>query len=670
MTKREAFNGKPYAGNPHVRFDEVEAASTTPRHGSLHTRDCTKRKEYLTLCRAAICRQVSMLIVWAFCLQALATEEAFILESAPGETNTVAESGTYTASQDLTFGALQVAASPVTFDFSETPSRKVVFDGASGTAFAVKQSDAEVVFKGGEWVGSGDSVDSFYCGYTASADNSRVLLDSCTWTNLSRLYVGNYASNCRLTLNNNSRFYASDCFLMRRSSASGAELNVLGGSGLYFLSTDTPFRTDNDPGNSFGRVTVAGEGSILSVPNSEFRFGYKTPDHLLVVSNKAALVANTLVLGKNAAAERIRVLVADRASVTAASINMCSINGNMTVSNNAEVSARKLDIGRDDISDAIGASVLITDGSMLTAKEITIRNPGCEMTVSNATLAVDSTANDAIKVGYEGRTGGSFVLSGESAVIDYSPAGNVEVFAQNSGNAEFRIENGASWNVTGNQIAAKTSNSVFRIASDGKFEVEDGKMQFGPAGDTNGDPATSLSNRLEVCEGGDLVIGGLRFSGHGNMLVVLNGYISSTDTIQIGYNRSGWADGLGSKDCALVMCGESGQIDAANVALQVLNGSVVKFVIPEDGYASGKVPLLLKNISFGETSKLEIDCEAFMAKGGGKVTLAKVGKDGFEGAEKAFTAFKETLPPGYDLTWENNTLVFRCPRNRFVFSIR
>lgn len=36
MTKREALNGKPYAGNPHVRFDEGEAASTaTSRRGSL-----------------------------------------------------------------------------------------------------------------------------------------------------------------------------------------------------------------------------------------------------------------------------------------------------------------------------------------------------------------------------------------------------------------------------------------------------------------------------------------------------------------------------------------------------------------------------------------------------------------------------------------------------------
>ena len=36
MTKKYALNGKPYAGNPHVWFDEGEAASTaTLRRGSL-----------------------------------------------------------------------------------------------------------------------------------------------------------------------------------------------------------------------------------------------------------------------------------------------------------------------------------------------------------------------------------------------------------------------------------------------------------------------------------------------------------------------------------------------------------------------------------------------------------------------------------------------------------
>ena len=36
MTTRKALNGKPYAGNPHVRFDEGEVApAATPRRGSL-----------------------------------------------------------------------------------------------------------------------------------------------------------------------------------------------------------------------------------------------------------------------------------------------------------------------------------------------------------------------------------------------------------------------------------------------------------------------------------------------------------------------------------------------------------------------------------------------------------------------------------------------------------
>ena len=36
MAKGKALDGKPYAGNPHVRFDEGEVApAATPRRGSL-----------------------------------------------------------------------------------------------------------------------------------------------------------------------------------------------------------------------------------------------------------------------------------------------------------------------------------------------------------------------------------------------------------------------------------------------------------------------------------------------------------------------------------------------------------------------------------------------------------------------------------------------------------
>ena len=47
MTTGKALNGKPYAGNPHVRFDEGEVASAaTPRRGSLLYNYMTKIADY------------------------------------------------------------------------------------------------------------------------------------------------------------------------------------------------------------------------------------------------------------------------------------------------------------------------------------------------------------------------------------------------------------------------------------------------------------------------------------------------------------------------------------------------------------------------------------------------------------------------------------------------
>ncbi|MDE3275379.1 MAG: hypothetical protein PUJ80_05090, partial [Verrucomicrobiota bacterium] len=51
MTTGKALNGKPYEGNPHVRFDEGKVASTMPRRGSL-------------LCRCLIMAVVSVFVLW------------------------------------------------------------------------------------------------------------------------------------------------------------------------------------------------------------------------------------------------------------------------------------------------------------------------------------------------------------------------------------------------------------------------------------------------------------------------------------------------------------------------------------------------------------------------------------------------------------------------------
>jgi hypothetical protein len=632
-------------------------------------------------------------IVSVCCLQAWAVD----LESAPSATVEISEEGIYTASSDLSFGALSVKASPVTFDFSATPSRKVVL--SSDTAFSVAKKKANVTFKGGEWGGSEEKAVDFLCS-VQDAPYTQVFLDNCAWTSLRRVIVGRNAAFCTLTLDNKSRIEAQE-FRLVNGGKGNCALNILGGSGLFLSSGDTPFRTDtNSSDGGSGTITVAGEGSIFSAPKSEFRI-YYAPDHSLIVSNKASLVANDLYVGKIITAERARVLVADGASVTAANIYMHSIGGNMTVSNNAEVSAGKLDVGREDSSDAVGANVLIADRSTLTAKEITIRNPGCGLVVSNATLVVDNAANNAVKVGYQGRSGGSFVLSGEDAKISYAPSGNLEVFAENSRGAEFRIENGATWDLGVTvRCAIKTSNSVFKVASDGLFtvgknELKDadsgevtntvyaGTFDFGPGG-SNNDCALSASNRIEIFDGGIVRLRRLRLNGHGNALVVSNATVAFETSIvddnemRIGYRyRNGnWTEnGWFTRDCALVLKGNAPQVIAPKTVLNVENNSVLRFEIPEAGYADKIIPLkirkLTNNENNGTSARIEIDCAAFAVKGG-KLTLIEVSDSDGLSNDKAQAMINEVeLPEGCSLKLiDNKKLVLKCPRRGFVLKVR
>ena len=571
-------------------------------------------------------------IVSVCCMQAWA--EDFELVSASGATNEVTESGTYTASQDLTFGALQVAASPVTFDFSATPTRRVVFDGTAPDAvFSIRTSCANVVFNGGEW-NAGDT-GSFYCGGSIWDDFSygenNVLFYNCVWTNLNRVYVARNVKKCELTMDGNSRVHAKRFFLMYSGSNSGSELNVLGGSGLYLTSdSSTAFYTDNAEGPNNGKVTVSGAGSTIDAGGYQFIVGNKSSGHLLVVSNNASVASDTFVVG------------------------------------NAKTS--------------IGSKVLVADNAELTVKTLSVRNPGNSVIVSNAMLQVDSTGGTAISVG----SGSAFVLSGEDACLNYFPAERVDVFATCSVNAEFRIENKAAWNLVGINLrsAVITTNSVFKVASQGSFSVgENGSatLEFGPGSHRTSPPDYSVSNRFEVCDGGNVSFRCLRLNGYGNQFVVSNAVVTFDSTVEtdnelrIGYSAPGWSDkGWASKDCALVLRGDSPEINATKTAFHFETNSILRIEVPENGYVNGLIPLKMRRISFNNTSRLEIDCGSFVKKGG-KVTLATFVDDtGLTGASGVaiLNKARATLPEGCTLIVENKKLVLRCPRRRFVFSIR
>ena len=93
MAAGKALNGKPYAGNPHVRFDEEEVASAaTPRRGSLlySITECFRRGGVETRNYAS-----------AFALAAVLTAAALAPFAASAGSATLKCSG-YTGTETLT----------------------------------------------------------------------------------------------------------------------------------------------------------------------------------------------------------------------------------------------------------------------------------------------------------------------------------------------------------------------------------------------------------------------------------------------------------------------------------------------------------------------------------------------------------------------------------------
>ena len=263
-----------------------------------------------------------------------------------GSQGVVTNDGTYNATADLNFSALSVRAADVTFDFSQTPLRKVLFDGSVTEALTIHPTKSRTFFKGGEWIVAENKTCNFYCGAGSGSKthDHEVFLDNCVWTNLNRVYVGYSEARCKLTLDNNSCIYAKQFFLMNKSQP-GCELNIIGGSGMYLSDSTNPFYSDNGNGAASGKISISGEGTIISAPKGIFQIGNNSANHTMVLSNKASLVVGSLYVGRASGAIGSKMLVADEASLNANEVYVRSKDGSMVVSNAVMTVATSLNVG-------------------------------------------------------------------------------------------------------------------------------------------------------------------------------------------------------------------------------------------------------------------------------------------------------------------------------------
>ncbi|MBO5751652.1 MAG: hypothetical protein J6R80_04540 [Kiritimatiellae bacterium] len=546
------------------------------------------------------------------------------------DTVLITNSGVYTAlSSDLAYAALGVNANDVTFDFSATPTRKVLFNSQVELALTMNVAKSTTTFKGGEWAVADSASANFYCGTGKNGnrlDNHSVYMDGCVWTNLNRVYMGYAEGNCKLTMQNDSRVYAKQCFV-GNGTPTGNKLHILEGSKMFLSDTQNPFYSDNGTHSSDpnAQILVAGEGSLISAPSGIFQVGNSHSGIQLLVTNDASVVAGTVYVGRQ--------------------------------------------------NKAVNCGIAVVDGASFSAQKILVSGGNGCMIVSNAELTVRSMASDALTVGSSGLSGQSFTLAGKSSALNYYPP-RADVFATGADSAEFSIIDNAMWNVTSNivRFAVAAKDCVFKVANDALFSINGGlgTMEFGP-GSSNPTSVTSVSNRVEITDGAVLKIRELRLSGEGNSLDVCDASVvyegSDVGYLYIGYTGpDAKRNGIISSNCVAGLRGKNPKIYAPNSRLYIYPSCKLRVEIPEEGYEEGYTPINVKSIApAGEPSygSIEIECAEFVEKTGGTLTIAQLGEvvGAGSGLEKLLLATAQTLPKGCRLLWNNKTIVLKSRRN-------
>jgi hypothetical protein len=125
-------------------------------------------------------------------------------------------------------------------------------------------------------------------------------------------------------------------------------------------------------------------------------------------------------------------------------------------------------------------------------------------------------------------------------------------------------------------------------------------------------------NSIEISSGGELNVDKeIRIYGTRNRIVVDNGTLRAT-TVRIGHSGTGNA---ASPNCSLVIKGSAPKVLLSG-GLTFHNDAVLRFEIPASGYSDG-ISAIDVQAGFvpNNSTKLEVDYAAYLAAGGGTVTL-------------------------------------------------
>ena len=530
----------------------------------------------------------------------------------------VNQGGTYTLSGDLTLSQIKVSTTDqCVFNFSD--GNHTVFVGstqypASQHPLDVYADRRNVRLNGGTWNFGGISE---FRGFKQNCEfyfQGGVIV-----TNVANYYQAYYtASYSTLYMRQNARLYCNNFFLAGKetirntlSIQSGAKIISAGAFYTDTGSTQKGLKSDNS-------ISISGDGSEISSGN--VIMGYITSAHKLSIKEGGAWRANGGFMFGNG----------DNNS----SSNVISISGGaFTVANDFYTRPNSLD-------------------NLFAA--------------TNATISLGSISNMGTRTSYDLRNctftvGGFYPFMRRGSRVRFSGADSVltlsdfvwkkgpfwtDVAGANPG-SRLEIDDNATCTVGigGNtQWMRDSSNCTFIVSNGAKFLTSSPGLSIG----NDESLPYCHDNAIEVRSGGLLEIGGsggngLRIHGTDNTVLVSNGTIRASTYVIIGYSYAGPA----ASGCRLTLQGATPKVESS--AFWLRNDSVLRFELPASGYAEGYVPIVASSFAFNPTARIDIDYAAYLAAGGGELTLVSFTNDPVDNGGVSFAQWIANQNDALDL---------------------
>lgn len=554
----------------------------------------------------------------------------------------ISQSGTYTLSDDATFGCIEQTGKAVVFDFTSgnktlTLSSESTATGSGGSSvfcFPYSSKTISTTLKGGVWYSSASKPFNFvglgnsnswkpdYNHYTF------VVTNGCIITNVSGVTVGNRIANFKATLADHSKIYSTGEVRVADSGGTNVVLEIASGSELHCGGV---LRTDCGTSvvAKYAGIDVHGAGSLLDCPSGNgTQVGFKTSCNFLRVRDGALYKQPAAVaLSQTATSTGNRFEVLNLATAEVADVIFQYDGANTLLVSNATLKTiGKITIGSDS-SGFANNRVAFLDGAKVNAGGLSVPSCGNEVVFSGATTEVKGFKRD-------------FFDNGFANTLVFSDGYTYNYVAEGGGDFQF----------------CRSSNNVFRVTRNAVFDnsTPGGGSCHTYLGYSSKASVISncVNNLLEISDGAQFKNDRFFVYGFDNRVVVSNATLSA-GAVE-GAERYGVWIGYSSTSSNVGLC-----LQGSTPAVRCLYGSpfiaqhksVIRWEIPEGGYADGYVPMTAQSFIIQNNSRFEIACAEWAAvRGFGRRELVLLRSENNLGGDvQAAVAAVTGLPEGVKL---------------------